>query len=126
MLCDPHEVVGTGGSRCRLKSCPQLAFKTGKAGRRVGWGPNEFTSLGRGGACRPDDKGKELSISGQLLRQDFRRKRCATRARDNSRRREERVGCEVPRPDGAGEGLVALHVPHHDQRVTGELVTMNQ
>lgn len=34
---------------------------------RVGWGPNEFTSLGRGGACLPDDKVKELSIYRQLL-----------------------------------------------------------
>ena len=35
--------------------------------RRVGWGPNEFTSVGRGGACLPDDKVKELSNFRQLL-----------------------------------------------------------
>ena len=34
---------------------------------RVGWGPNEFTSVGRGGACLPDDKVKELSNFRQLL-----------------------------------------------------------
>ena len=37
--------------------------------RRVGWGPNEFTSVGRGGACLPDDKVKELSNFRQLLSQ---------------------------------------------------------
>ncbi len=35
--------------------------------RRVGWGPNEFTSVGRGGACLPDDKVKELSNFRRLL-----------------------------------------------------------
>ncbi len=39
------------------------------AARRVGWGPNEFTSVGRGGACLPDDKVKELSNFRQLLSQ---------------------------------------------------------
>src|SRR5687767_8120689 len=32
------------------------AYGPPEAGPRVGWGPAEFTSAGRGGACRPDEQ----------------------------------------------------------------------
>jgi hypothetical protein len=64
----PVKRAGDNPRNSFVKRCPEIVVEKPAEPARVGWGPNEFTSLGRGGACHPDDKVKELSIYRQLLR----------------------------------------------------------
>jgi hypothetical protein len=39
--------------RQMVRNLPKFAENLDEKGERVGWGPAEFISAGRGGACRP-------------------------------------------------------------------------
>ena len=92
--------MGRSAMPLQLKVCRRMAERKPaepahpvgyREARRVGWGPNEFTSVGRGGACLPDDKVKELSNFRQLLSPGFdkrRRRNLASNPSPSQRRRD--------------------------------------